>query len=161
MDAVQSLVLLSSTPRQTENIGAALNTYLQRGGVLALYGDLATGKTCLVRGIAEDLRVYDPVHSPTFTLVNQYGSPPVLYHLDLYRVSSPDDLLELGIEEIFDGETLCVVEWAERAPGLLPERRVDIRLSHAGGDKRQLEIINYGLMPADWHTDLKNRFIIT
>ncbi len=160
MDAVQSLVLLSSSPRHTENIGAALYKYLKRGGVLALFGDLATGKTCLVRGIAEDCKISDPVHSPTFTLVNQYGTPPVLYHLDLYRVSSPDDLQELGIEEIFDGEILCVVEWAERAPGLLPERRVDIQLSHTGGDNRQLEITNYGLMSADWLADFKEKFMI-
>ena len=140
----------TSSPGETEALGRALAGLLPRGCVLALRGDLATGKTCLVRGMAARFADTAPVHSPTFTLVNQYGADPVLYHLDLYRLAGPEELADLGYEELFDSDGVCVVEWAERADGLLPEARVDIDLVHAGGDRRRLTITNRGVLPPGW-----------
>ncbi len=132
---------------ETEALGARLAAALPAGVVVALRGDLATGKTCLVRGMARHFAGQDTlVHSPTFTLVNQYGSSPTLYHLDLYRLGGPVEVAGLGHEELFDmPDGICVVEWAERAEPLLPAERLDVHLEHAGGDARKLAFIKRGL----------------
>lgn len=144
------LELQTASPDQTECLGETLAALLPAGTLIALYGDLATGKTCLVRGMARYAGGSAPVHSPTFTLVNQYGDERPLYHLDLYRLGGPDMLADLGYEEIFDGTGLCAVEWAERAEGLLPEARVEIHLEHAGGDRRSIRITALGVaLPQD------------
>ncbi|MDP2324718.1 MAG: tRNA (adenosine(37)-N6)-threonylcarbamoyltransferase complex ATPase subunit type 1 TsaE, partial [Gammaproteobacteria bacterium] len=146
----------TTAPEQTEAIGRLLAEVLPPGTLVALYGDLATGKTCLVRGMAGFLGGDTPVHSPTFTLVNQYGDERPLYHLDLYRLGGPDMLADLGYEEIFDGAGLCVVEWAERAEGLLPAEHLAIYLSHGGGDIRKFAIEPHGLaLPAEFAARLK------
>jgi tRNA threonylcarbamoyladenosine biosynthesis protein TsaE len=135
---------------ETEALGCALAALLPNGSVVALRGDLATGKTCLVRGMAAHFADRAPVHSPTFTLVNAYGPGDQLVHIDLYRLSGPSELADLGYEELFDPEGVCVVEWAERAEELLPSRRLDIYLAHAGGDRRRIELSDHGVLPADW-----------
>jgi len=149
MNAIDILERTTHSPEETETIGRRLAGMVDRG-VVALYGDLATGKTCLVKGMAEAAGATEYVHSPTFTLVNEYGSSPKLYHLDLYRLSGPGELADLGPEELFDGPYVCVVEWAERAEGVLPETRVDIALAHGGADDRHLRITNHGLLPEGW-----------
>ena len=146
---------ITHTPEETERLGRALAEMLPDGTVVALFGDLATGKTCLVRGMAAYFAGDAPVHSPTFTLVNQYGVDPALYHLDLYRLGGPEELADLGYEELFEPEGVCVVEWAERAGVLLPVRRLDVRLYHAGGDARRLVFEDAGVMPAGWEQALE------
>jgi len=129
---------LTAAPGETERLGEHLAEALPHGTVVGLHGDLATGKTCLVRGMA---RVYGPsdlVHSPTFTLVNRYGAGPFLYHLDLYRLGGPEDTLDLGIEELMAPDGVCVVEWAERAEGILPAGCLQLYLEHMGGDRRRI-----------------------
>lgn len=140
----------TSSPEETERLGAALGALLPRGAVVALRGDLAAGKTCLVRGMAGRFVRDENVSSPTFTIVNQYGDSPALYHVDLYRLSSLDELLDLGIEDLFEPDGVCVIEWAERAEGLLPPSRVDVLLEHAGEDLRRITIINRGVLDPDW-----------
>ncbi len=142
-------------PEETERLGKVLATLLPHGSLLALFGDLATGKTCMVRGMAAHFAAGEPVHSPTFTLVNEYGRGPTLYHLDLYRIGAPEELADLGYEDLFDPDGICVVEWAEQAGSLLPERRVDIHLQHGGGDLRKLQIIDRGVLPEGWRTAIK------
>lgn len=129
---------ISRSPAETEHLGERLARGLPDGTVVALHGDLATGKTCLVRGMA---RVYGPsdlVHSPTFTLVNRYGTAPYLHHLDLYRLSGAEEALDLGIEELMAPEGICVVEWAERAAGILPADCLRLYLEHHGHDQRRI-----------------------
>ncbi|MGI6460522.1 MAG: tRNA (adenosine(37)-N6)-threonylcarbamoyltransferase complex ATPase subunit type 1 TsaE [Candidatus Hydrogenedentales bacterium] len=109
---IQDCVIESASPETTRRLGAALAALLPQGAVVALRGDLATGKTCLVSGMATHFTVADYVHSPTFTLVNQYGEEPALMHVDLYRLSGPDEVADLGYAELFDSEDVCVVEWA-------------------------------------------------
>lgn len=146
----------TSSPEQTEEAGFILAGLLSKGTLVALHGDLAAGKTCFVRGMARCFAQHAPVHSPTFTLVNQYGSDMPLYHLDLYRLGGPDELADLGYEEVFDSEGVCVVEWAERAGDLLPAQRIDIYLSHAGGDQRRLEFNSLGVeLPGDFEASLR------
>ena len=151
------ITIETAAPEQTEAIGRLLADVLPAGTLVALYGDLATGKTCLVRGMAAHLGGGAPVHSPTFTLVNQYGDERPLYHLDLYRLGGPDMLADLGYEEIFDGAGLCVVEWAERADGLLPAAHLAIHLRHGGGDLRNLTFDPHGIeLPRDFEGRLRN-----
>jgi tRNA threonylcarbamoyladenosine biosynthesis protein TsaE len=139
------------SPTETECLGRALAELLPCGSVVALFGDLATGKTCLVRGMASFFALGQTIHSPTFTLVNEYGLQSKLYHLDLYRLAGPEELGDLGYEEIFDSNGVCAVEWAERAGSLLPEQCLRIYLAHGGGDCRSLTIeAADGCLPEGW-----------
>lgn len=151
-----SLMLETHRPEETEALGAALADLLPPGSVVALFGDLATGKTCLTHGMTRRLAGGAGVHSPTFTLVNQYGEDPPVFHLDLYRLSGPEELADLGYEECFDSEGLCIVEWAERADGLLPNPCVHIHLEHGGGDTRRIEVQDFGLLPQGWEERLRD-----
>lgn len=147
---MDSLEVTTHSMEETEALGERLAALLAPGAVVALHGELATGKTCLTRGMARHFAGATPVHSPTFTLVNEYGTGQVLYHLDLYRLGSPDELLTLGYEDIVESEGVCVIEWAERAAGFLPERRIDVYLEHGGGDTRRLRFVNRCLDAEIW-----------
>lgn len=140
---------LTHSPEETERLGTRLARLLPQGAVVALRGDLAAGKTCLVRGMAACFAEGTAIHSPTFTLVNEYGDMRKLYHLDLYRLST-DEVADLGYEELFESDGVTAIEWAERAEPLLPRRRLDVYLSHAGGDRRRLVFENLGVMPDGW-----------
>lgn len=154
----ERLSIVTRSAAETQALGRALMDLLPHGALIALYGDLGAGKTCLVRGMAEAVGMMERVTSPTFTLVHEYRGDRTLYHLDLYRLTSPEQVLHLGYEDLFDpGDGLCVVEWAERAEGMLPERRVDIRLTHEGGDARRIEVENRGLMLTGWERHLGDR----
>lgn len=154
----ERLSFVTRSAAETQALGRALMDLLPHGALIALYGDLGAGKTCLVRGMAEAVGMMERVTSPTFTLVHEYCGDRTLYHLDLYRLTSPEQVLHLGYEDLFDpGDGLCVVEWAERAEGMLPERRVDIRLTHEGGDARRIEVENRGLMLTGWERHLGDR----
>jgi len=144
------VVLVTQSPEETERVGERLARLLAGGGTVALRGELAAGKTCFVRGMARAFAGEGAIHSPTFTLVNEYGTDRRLYHMDLYRLGSVEEVAELGCEELFEGEGLCAVEWAERAEPLLPARRVDVYLQHAGADRRTIVIRDSGLLPAGW-----------
>ena len=111
------------------------------GAVVALHGDLGAGKTVFARGLARALRVREPVHSPTFTLVNEYHGDRDVCHVDLYRLRDAREIEALGLEECLEGSGLVVIEWAERAAGLLPPSavRVDLR-DGARPDERIIRI---------------------
>ena len=115
------LEITTQSPEETEALGEKLIRLLPSNAVVALYGNLAAGKTCLVRGMTRSfVENEEEISSPTFTLVNRYGDDPAFYHLDLYRLSTPEELIELGYEELFDGEGICAVEWSERAENWYP-----------------------------------------
>ena len=106
---------ISHSPAETESLGEAWGREAQSGLVIALSGDLGAGKTQLVKGIARGLGITKRVHSPTFTLVNVYtGGRLTLYHLDLYRLETPQQILSAGLEEYLKPDGLAVIEWAER-----------------------------------------------
>jgi tRNA threonylcarbamoyladenosine biosynthesis protein TsaE len=140
---------------QTEALGAQLASCLKPGDLLALYGELGAGKTCLVRGLARGLGVDESiVASPSFTLINEYEGRQSLAHLDCYRLSSPEDIEELGLDDYFAGERILVIEWAERIPDLpgegmnitiewVDENRRRIRLEADGELGRRLEKCHY------------------
>jgi tRNA threonylcarbamoyladenosine biosynthesis protein TsaE len=107
--------MISKSPSETEALGEQWGREAQRGLVIALSGDLGAGKTQLVRGLARGLGVTTRVHSPTFTLVNEYsGGRLKLFHLDLYRLETPEQIHGAGIEEFLQPDGVAVIEWAER-----------------------------------------------
>ena len=130
----------TSAPEETEALGAALAEALAPGDVVALYGDLGSGKTHLVKGACAALGVPpEHVSSPTFAIVHEYAGGRVpLYHIDAYRIERLDAFYELGYEDYFYGGGLCFVEWPERVEALLPEHALRLRLTHLGGDRRRI-----------------------
>ena len=101
---------------------------LKAGDTISLEGDLGTGKTVLTKGIASGLGIGNPITSPTFTLVNSYEGRCKLHHFDVYRVGGSEELLEIGWEEYFTDDAICIVEWGDRIPDILPENTIIIRL---------------------------------
>ena len=105
----------TNSPAETERLGQPLGKLLEPGQVVALQGPLGAGKTALIRGIARGLGVTEPVTSPTYTIVNEYSTGRVpLFHFDMYRLSGPEDLFDIGWEDYLDRDGVCVVEWSER-----------------------------------------------
>ncbi len=101
---------------------------LPPGAVVALAGDLGAGKTVFARGVARAFRVREPAHSPTFTLINEYHGERTVYHADLYRVADEREAEAIGLPECFDAGGITLVEWPERAEGLLPARTVRVEI---------------------------------
>ena len=117
----------------------ALGSACTGGELFLLAGDLGSGKTCFVQGLARGLDVDEYVHSPTFVMVAQYhqGRLP-LFHVDLYRVESEGEAIELGLDEYIGGTGVCAVEWADNAPAVFPPARLEVRLTDLGGDRRRI-----------------------
>ena len=108
--------------KETENFGRRLGESLSAGDVVAMVGDLGTGKTTLTGYIARGLGIKETVSSPTFTIIKEYNSGRLpLYHFDVYRIGDPEELFNIGADEYFDGDGVCVVEWADLVSEELPE----------------------------------------
>jgi len=124
-------------------LGRLIGSWLEAGDVVALWGELGAGKTLLARGVARGLGVPDevPVTSPTFTFINEYEGRLHLYHLELYRLSDPDELETLPWREALYGKGASLIEWPERLGHLLPDERWDIRLEIRGETDRLITII--------------------
>jgi tRNA threonylcarbamoyladenosine biosynthesis protein TsaE len=141
----QALDFISHSAEQTRRLGARLGQLLTGGEVLCLTGELGTGKTVLVQGIARGLDVTDRVTSPTFTLVNEYrGGRLDLYHVDLYRIVDAKAALAFGLDEYLYGDGVCVIEWAERVRDLWPEEYLLVGLRHIDETKRGLTLRGVG-----------------
>jgi len=130
----------SASEAATLALGEAWGRAAAEGDLWLLSGDLGAGKTTLVRGVARGLGVASGVRSPSFALHLTYPGRLVLHHLDLYRVTDPRDLDELGLEDLLGREGLVVVEWGERLGELAPPQAVRIRLRDAGPEARVLEV---------------------
>jgi len=119
------------SPEETIALGSRLAEHLAEGSVVALYGPLGSGKTCLIKGICQGLGVTQEVTSPTFTLMNIYEGRLPVFHFDFFRIERVEEIAELGVEEFFFDEGVSVIEWAEKAAPFLPGDRVDIFLRRA------------------------------
>ena len=131
---------ITRSERETMNLGKAFAQQLKHGDVVAIYGELGTGKTRFIKGICEGLGVRAHVASPTFTIVHEYeflGGR--VFHFDFYRVNSVEEIRDIGFEEYLE-EGICVIEWAERAEELLPDRRYNVRLN-LGARENEREVI--------------------
>jgi len=119
---------ISHSPADTEALGEKFGRAAARGWVVTLSGDLGAGKTQFVRGVARGLGCAGRVHSPTFTLVNEYGGGRLkLFHLDLYRLETPEQVLSAGVEEYLSPDGVSVIEWAERLKAESGKRKAENR----------------------------------
>ncbi len=141
-----SFRVVSRSAVQTKSWGRRLGRLLQGGEIIGLSGELGSGKTCFVRGMAEGLDVGKEawIRSPTFTLINEYHGRLPIYHIDLYRINRGSELEELNLREYLFSEGVSVVEWFEHLPKGEIEEYLHINFAHAGGNKRKLRFTAYG-----------------
>jgi tRNA threonylcarbamoyladenosine biosynthesis protein TsaE len=125
-------------PAETEAFGEKMGREAKAGQVYCLSGDLGVGKTVFTKGFAKGLDITEHVTSPTFTIINEYEGRLPLYHFDVYRVYDEDELFELGYEEYFYGEGVCVVEWADLIEDLLPPETKLIRIEHGENPEERI-----------------------
>ena len=131
---------LTNSPEETERVGAALGKILNPGTVLAYRGDLGAGKTAFTRGLARGLGYAEPVTSPTYTIVNEYlGGRLPLFHFDMYRLASSDDLWDIGWEDYLDRGGVCAVEWSENVDDAM-ENAILVTIHKTGENSRRIEI---------------------
>ena len=131
---------ITNSPSETEAVGAALARVLQPGTVIAYRGDLGAGKTAFTRGLAKGLGVKERVTSPTYTIVNEYlGGRMPLFHFDMYRLGSEDELVDIGWEDYLDRCGVCAVEWSENVWGAM-EDAIIITITRLDEDTRKIEI---------------------
>ena len=132
--------ILTHSPEETEAVGAALAKILPARAVIAYEGDLGAGKTAFTRGLARVLGYAEPVTSPTYTIVNEYlGGRLPLFHFDMYRLRSADDLWDIGWEDYLDRGGICAVEWSENVREAL-ESPVIVRIEKLGEDSRRITL---------------------
>ena len=136
-------IFRTRTPAETQTIGEKIGKQLRQGDLVALIGDLGTGKTCLTQGIARGVGVYPNqiVNSPSYTLINEYAGKIPIYHVDLYRLQNHDDLLALGLDEYMEGNGICIIEWAEKL-GSLKISHTKIQITWLSEMTREIEISN-------------------
>lgn len=142
------MLIKTYSEEETKKIGKVIGKHLQRGDILCLEGDLGVGKTVFSKGIAEGLEIFEPITSPTFTIVNEYEGRLPLYHFDVYRIEELYEMDEIGYEHYFFGEGTCLIEWASVIEELIPEEAIWITISkdlEQGFDFREIRIEGYGI----------------
>ena len=138
-------ILHIASEKETEKLGEAIGRAAVPGMVIALIGDLGTGKTTLTKSVARGLGVTETVTSPTFNIIREYRSGRIpLFHFDVYRIADPEEMYELGYEEYFYGDGVSVVEWADLIEELLPEDAVIIRMNRGASEEEREYIIEGG-----------------
>ncbi len=134
------MIYTTNSPEETEAIGESLGTILSAGTVLAFRGDLGAGKTAFTRGLARGLGCREQVTSPTYTIVNEYlGGRLPLFHFDMYRLHSADDLFDIGWEDYLDRNGVCAVEWSENVAEAL-EDPVTVTIEKTGENTRRITV---------------------
>jgi len=134
------LTYFSKNEHETENIGAAFAEKLPGGTVIAMYGDLGAGKTAFVRGMARGMGLDCRVSSPTFTIVNEYLGERELIHFDMYRLSSSDELFDIGWEDYLNRGAVCAVEWSENVQDAFFGDEITVTIEKLGDSERKITI---------------------
>lgn len=131
----------TDSPQATEELGVELSKRLKEGDRVALVGELGSGKTRFVRGVARGLGSRGFIKSPSFTIINIYeGGRLPLYHIDLYRISRPGEFESAGLEEYVYGRGVSIIEWADRLPELVKDSNVVVTFAHKGENEREIII---------------------
>ena len=134
------MTFLTNSPAETEAVGAALGRIIPAGTVIAYRGDLGAGKTAFTRGLARGLGYNEPVTSPTYTIVNEYlGGRLPLFHFDMYRLRSSDDLWDIGWEDYLERGGICAVEWSENVDDAM-ENAVYVTIEKTGEESRRITL---------------------
>jgi len=151
--------LASDSPEETQRLGEQLGKLSQPGDVFLLLGSLGAGKTCLTQGIAWGLGIEGYAASPSFVLINQYRGRLPLYHIDLYRLDTIEEVADLGLDDYLYGSGVCVVEWAEKATAVLPHENLTIEMSFLSDTSRAIAILPNGKRYAELvsHLDLRQK----
>lgn len=131
---------ISHSPKETIELGKEIAVQLSPGDIVGLIGELGTGKTLLAQSIAKTLGVKDYVTSPSFKLINEYPSKFPVYHIDLFRLSSRQQIQDLGLEEYLFANGLSIIEWAEKIRDWLPEHTLIVELSYLSKTSRKITI---------------------
>lgn len=138
------MTYITHSAQETVDLGEKIGTLLKSGDVIAMTGTLAAGKTTITKGIAKALGITDVVTSPTFCLISEYeGTKMPLYHMDVYRLDGPEDFINLGVEDMLDGDGVCIVEWSEKVSSELPKRTIKIEITPLEDGSRQIKIDNW------------------
>ena len=132
--------IITQSPAETKAFAADLAKELKPGSVLALHGDLGSGKTCFVQGLAEALGVKEIVNSPTFAIVNEYCGRFRLYHVDLYRVKSEAEAESLGADDFMEGDAITAIEWPEVFASILPKDAIHVYFEFVDESRRRISI---------------------
>jgi tRNA threonylcarbamoyladenosine biosynthesis protein TsaE len=149
------LDFISHSPEDTQRLGVSIGELALPGDILLLVGGLGTGKTCLTQGIAWGLDIKEYALSPSFVIVRElYGRLP-LYHVDLYRLDHTEEIIELGLDEYFYGNGVCVIEWAEKGLNELPSEHLLIQLGYLSDTGRSLQFKPSGQRYVEMLTRLK------
>ncbi len=154
---MRALTVSSSSPDETRILGAALAPVLLPGDVISLSGDLGAGKTVFVQGLARALGVETAVTSPTFTLIHEYRGRYPIVHLDIYRLDSYQEVLDLGYEELLNPDAVLVVEWGDAVAPLLPRRYLGIEILRGDPeDDENLRVVNFRPTGPEWAAKLES-----
>lgn len=138
------MTYITHSAQETVDLGEKIGSLLKSGDVIAMTGTLAAGKTTITKGIAKALGITDVVTSPTFCLISEYeGTKMPLYHMDVYRLDGPEDFINLGVEDMLDGDGVCIVEWSEKVSSELPKRTIKIEITPLKDGSRQIKIDNW------------------
>jgi len=143
--------ITSHSPRETRRFGELVGKHVTKGSVIALSGELGSGKTCLVQGIAKGLRVPEDLYvtSPSYVLVNEYPGSLRLFHLDLYRIDNVAQLDDIGIDEMIRSDNVAVIEWAEKMGDVLPKERLFVSISMTDDQTRDFHLTASGQSAVD------------
>lgn len=142
MKELSAKTFINKNEDDTRKLGLELAEKTEAGDVIALIGDLGTGKTALTRYIAEGLGIESTISSPTFTIVKEYKSGRMpLYHFDVYRLGDGEELLDIGAEEFLGGDGLCVIEWADIVADVLPEDSIAIHIEYGSNEGERVVTI--------------------
>jgi tRNA threonylcarbamoyladenosine biosynthesis protein TsaE len=138
--------IITDSAKESQQLGTGLARFLKPGDVVALSGDLGSGKTTFTKGIARGLGVKDPeyVNSPSFVLIREYRGKTNLYHFDLYRLDNICDIEYIGMQDYLNGDGVIVIEWADKLKGLLPGDHLHVEISILGESKREFIFKGHG-----------------
>jgi tRNA threonylcarbamoyladenosine biosynthesis protein TsaE len=141
---IRTLRCRTDSPEQTRRLGRALGESLRPGSFVGFEGQLGSGKTVMIQGAAQGLGFDGYVTSPSFVIINEYAGRVLIHHVDLYRIVDPRELEDIGYREIYFGDGVALVEWADRAPELMPAGRLAVAIEIAGESAREIVFTAFG-----------------
>ena len=144
MQEVTTMIIETRTPEETLALGKKIGEHARPGQIYTLNGDLGVGKTVFTQGVAAGLGIFEPICSPTFTIIQEYESGRLpFYHFDVYRIGDIEEMEEIGYDDYFFGQGICLIEWAELIEEILPRERIRVRIEknlEEGFDYRRITV---------------------
>ena len=137
------LTFFTHSADETTALGYKIGKKLKKGDIIAMQGTLAAGKTTITKGIAQALDISEEITSPTFCLISEYYGRMPLYHMDVYRLDSTEDFINLGVDDMLYGDGVCIIEWSEKIMDELPKNTIILRILPQDDNSRKIEIENF------------------